>query len=412
MNKIRLLLCAVMALSSCSETFYQVFSIEAENLVYTDNGSPVYACDGLEFTYNFWGENGNVRFIVYNSNDYDVIVDLTRSSFIRNNIAEDYYQGRQYETRIATGVYKSSKYGVSANVSKQTASGGLVNYLGKTYDVALSVGASVGANTEIGTTVKKEWHTAIVQSEPQEVRIPAKSAKAFCTFNINNVRITSDRLKAGVTYDPIIFSKNDSPLEFRNRICIYRENESPNYYDMIFYINEICNVMSVAGVIKPTRFYIPYSSKFEENIQDNNDELFNQSANDKANASYDEVVTACENNEEYIANSGTSSEERVDDSMYIWESQCNAILTKIKSKKRTKIIFSDSEGVLEGHSYVIIDVNGEHAVRTVYSYAVNEWNTEVIMEVDDTNIEYPFTIKCLDNERLSFNNIRMSANVE
>ena len=239
MKKIGLLLCGALALSSCAKTFYQVFSITPENAVYTSNGSPVYLNDGLEFTYNFWGENGNVRFIIYNSNDYDVIVDLTKSSFIRNNIAVDYYQGRQYETRIATGVYKSSKNGMFVSVNKQAAAGTLINYLGKTYDVALSVGTSVGANTEVGNTVKKEWQTAVSYNEPDIVRVPAKSAKAFCTFNINSTRISSSRLKAYSYYDPIEFSKSTTPLEFRNRLCIYKEGDEPSYYDMNFYIKEI-----------------------------------------------------------------------------------------------------------------------------------------------------------------------------
>lgn len=85
---------------------------------------------------------------------------MTKSSFIRNNIAEDYYQHKQVETRIATGVYHTSKNGVAVSVNKQASAGTLVNYLGRTYDVALSVGASVSANFEVGTTVEKEWHTS------------------------------------------------------------------------------------------------------------------------------------------------------------------------------------------------------------------------------------------------------------
>lgn len=261
MKKIISLLLSVIVLASCSKTFYQVFSINAEGAVYTPNGSPLYVDDGLEFTYNFWGENGNVRFIVYNSNDYDVIVDLKRSSFIRNNIAEDYYQGRRYETRVSTGVFRSSKDGVSIRVDNHTATDGLVNYLGKTYDVALSVGASLAANTEVGNAVKKEWQTSVSYDEPDFVRIPAKSAKAFCTFNINSTRILSRKLKTGSA--AIEFSKTSSPLEFRNRICIYKEGDNPSYYDMDFYIEEIGNVVTLSGLTTPTSFYIPYSSKLE-----------------------------------------------------------------------------------------------------------------------------------------------------
>ena len=189
MKRLTLITLLMFLLTSCATTYYQVFSVKPENATQTSNGSPVYTQDGLEFTYNFWGESGNVRFIIYNSNDYDVTVDMTKSSFIRNNIAEDYYQHKQVETRIATGVYYTSKDGVTVSVNKQASASTLVNYLGRTYDVALSVGASVSANSVVGTTVKKEWHTAVVTSEPEFVRIPAKSANAFCNFNVNDTRI-------------------------------------------------------------------------------------------------------------------------------------------------------------------------------------------------------------------------------
>lgn len=268
-TSLALLLCI---LTSCATTYYQVFSIKPENSSQTSNGSPIYRQDGLEFTYNFWGEHGNVRFIIYNSNDNDAIVDMTKSSFIRNNIAEDYYTGKHFETRVATGVYRSSKTGVSVSVNKQAAAGTLVNYMGRTYDVALSVGASVEANSEVGTTVKREWHTAVVTTEPEMVRIPAKSAKAFYSFNINDTRLLSDRLWATEYYDPIKFTKETSPMEFRNRICVYQENGEPKYYDMSFYINEIGNVKDLYNMTKPTHFYIPYSSSLER--EDTDEDLF------------------------------------------------------------------------------------------------------------------------------------------
>lgn len=273
MKKLVFIALSMLIISSCAKTYYQIFSIMPENSIYTANGSPVYIKDGLEFTYNFWGEYGNVRFVVYNSNDYDVIVDMTKSSFIRNNIAEDYYQGKEYETRVATGVYKSSKDGVAVSVNKQAMGKPLINYLGGTYDVALSVGASVGANSEVGTTVKKQWETAITYKEPETVRIPAKSAKAFYTFNINEMRVSSSRLWASDSFKPIKFFKDSTPLQFRNRICIKAISGEEIYYDMNFYISEIGNIKYLYnGIIKPTSFYIPYSSYLENS--DTNEEIF------------------------------------------------------------------------------------------------------------------------------------------
>ena len=217
----------------------------------------------MEFTYNFWGEYGKLRFIIYNDNDYDVIVDMTKSFFIRNNIAEDYYRGKQIETRVATGVYRMSKYGTQINVDKRGYVGGTLNYLGGTYDSILAIGASAASTEEYGTAVKKEWHTAVTITEPEQVRIPAKSAKVFMEFDINNVLVTGAHFRADYIYNPMKFNRNTTPMDMRNRICVYQEGESPVYYDMDFYISGIGCVMSLNGMADPTRFYIPYSSLLE-----------------------------------------------------------------------------------------------------------------------------------------------------
>ncbi|MBP3439683.1 MAG: hypothetical protein J6K24_00320 [Tidjanibacter sp.] len=252
-------------MTSCSTTYYQVFSVTPENATMTENGSPTYTKDGLQFTYNFWGENGSLNFIIYNSNDYDIIVDLTKSSFIRNNIAEDYYQGKQIETRIATGVYSSSKYGTSVITKSEVPNGKLNNYMGHTYDATLALNSY--ANTYItlyGQSAKKEWQTAIIYKEPEQVRIPAKSAKAFGSFNINNILITGSRFRAETIYNPTVFNRHNTPLQMRNRICIYKEGESPMFYEMDFYISGIGNVINLpSSSMTPTNFYIPYSSELD-----------------------------------------------------------------------------------------------------------------------------------------------------
>lgn len=257
------LITALLATSCASPIYYQLISVKAENSTLSDLGSPTYKQDGLEFTYNFTGEYGKVRFVVYNSNDYDVIVDMTRSAFIRNNIAEDYYRGREIETRIATGVYTASKYGVGTTVNHQIGASTLVNYLGRNYDVALAVGATSESSSVFGTAVKKEWQTAMVEKEQEYVRIPAHAAKAFCSFNINNVRVITNGLDERPSVytgtSSIKFTKSSSPLIFNNRICAYKEGESPSFYDMYFYISEIKNVEELSHRIAPTTFYIPYS---------------------------------------------------------------------------------------------------------------------------------------------------------
>lgn len=364
MKKLVFIALTMFVISSCAKTYYQIFSIKPENSVYTSNGSPVYVQDGLEFTYNFWGEYGNVRFVVYNSNDFDVVVDMTKSSFIRNSIAEDYYQGKEYETRVATGVYKSSKEGVAVSVNKQVMGKPLVNYLGGTYDVALSVGASVGANSEVGTTVKKQWETAMTYKEPESVRIPAKSAKAFYTFNINEMRVSSVRLWASDYYNPIKFTKDSTPLQFRNRICVKSSNGEDKYYDMNFYISEIGNLKSLYGdMIKPTSFYIPYSSYLENS--DTNEEIFK--TQDSQNATY---------SSEPPKTSTTSSKKSTGYNRDTAVARLNEINTSLSKGDTTQIeLFKmDIQGITNWYSgvaeiYIDIDRGLREAKKLIRQYS-------------------------------------------
>ena len=228
-------------LTSCYTTYYQVYKVAPENARLTQNGSPIFVTDdGLEFTYNLWGEAGNLRFIVHNTNDYDIIVDLTRSSFIRNNIAEDYYQGKQIENRVATAAYNSSEYVVSSSISVLVGSRDAHNYLGKSYDIALAI-SSIQNNTNYvqGNSTRQ---SAILYNEPKIIRIPANSAKVVYSFDINSQRIVDSKLSAELDYNPIMFTKETSPLIMRNRICAYKEGEEPLYHDMSFYISSIENV--------------------------------------------------------------------------------------------------------------------------------------------------------------------------
>lgn len=258
-------------LFSCASSYrscYQVFSVVPENAQLTGNGSPVFVTnDGLEFTYNFWGPYGKMRFIAYNSNNYDVVVDMTRSSFIRNTIAEDYYQGKQVEERVITGMSTSSSTGTS--VGNQASVSRWNNYIGHSFDEVLSVGASESHTKQKGSLFKKEWETAIIYTEPKEVRIPAHSAKVFYTFDISNYMVSELGDIPNQVYSPMVYTKQNTPMIMRNRICVCRENGEPVYHNMNFYIGKVGNVESIDLLVSPINFYIPYLTN--KKSVDNND---------------------------------------------------------------------------------------------------------------------------------------------
>lgn len=273
--------CVVFVLlTSCSyRTCYQVYSVAPENADLTENGSPVFVTeDGLRFTYNFWGECGNMRFIAYNTNDYDVIVDMTRSSFIRNNIAEDYYQGKQLEERKISSVASLSQSGQSlyhsATASKWD------NYMGYSFADILTFGVSKGSTKLSGSYANVGFESAIVYTEPKEVRIPAHSAKIFNTFHINNYRLPEIGTTPNDVYAPKVYTKQSTPMVMRNRICVYREGGEPLYHNMDFYISGVGNVESLGILVSPVTFYISYNTS-EKSIKTKN--MSNQSSNQVKN---------------------------------------------------------------------------------------------------------------------------------
>ena len=70
------------------------------------NGGLLYEDDNCTIFYNFWENGGNIGFKFYNKTDKIIDIDLSRSFFVKNGVAYDYYQDRVAVT--ATSTYGSS----------------------------------------------------------------------------------------------------------------------------------------------------------------------------------------------------------------------------------------------------------------------------------------------------------------
>lgn len=85
-----------MLLTSCTVTnYYQVFKANAEKgilneneIVFEDNNCSVY--------YNLWSEGGYVGFRIYNKTESDLTVHLTKSFFVLNGVAYEYFQNKTF----------------------------------------------------------------------------------------------------------------------------------------------------------------------------------------------------------------------------------------------------------------------------------------------------------------------------
>ena len=87
----------LLSLTSCAPIFYyQSYKIEPVNNVTKSSNPLVYEDENLIVEYNFWGEGGNVEFLLYNKSDKNIYVNLKESFFIRNGIAFDYFLDREF----------------------------------------------------------------------------------------------------------------------------------------------------------------------------------------------------------------------------------------------------------------------------------------------------------------------------
>lgn len=232
MKTLKKLFVAAMALlvTSCSDTFiYQVYDVKSD--LSQVQKSLVYENSDCTFTYDLWEKGGSLGFLATNKTEKDMFIVLPQSFFIRNGIAYDYYAAGSDSYTIA-GVISSSE---SANA----AVGGYLERYGKWYPVALnySVGKSATAAVSKTRTV----------ADPKIICIPARSTKYVAGFIISDY-IYKDCDHPEQNYpkkqsSTISYTKDNSPLVFRNRIAYTFELEGSNYkyVDNEFYVSSLTN---------------------------------------------------------------------------------------------------------------------------------------------------------------------------
>lgn len=216
----KLLLVAIgitLLLSSCSNTFYQVYKTEAPGLSESDNAL-VFENDDCKVVYNLWAQNGNSGFVMHNKTDEDLYVILPQTFFIKNGVAFDYFQNREYQS--------SQSIAASASIY------GIANFDGTWYDA--SKGAAKGTSY------------TVIQKENPIICIPPHTSKYIFEYNILDGLIRScdkHQMHPKRMSAPMEFTKEDSPLNFKNRIT-YAFNKCGKGSKCIeneFWISELIN---------------------------------------------------------------------------------------------------------------------------------------------------------------------------
>ena len=242
MKKFKFFLLALTALmfTSCSKTFYQVYQVESDQMTVTDEAI-VFDNDDCSVHYNLWSKGGNMSFLFTNKTGQSIYLIMSESFYIQNGEARDYYkEGSETFT---------TSYSVSEAAAASATLLGLVNVGGKWYDG--SVSATNGIKKGLSSS------KSITNINPKIICIPHYSSKYITSFGIlNKVQLICDDPKTNYPKTSAIvggtYSKENSPLTFRNRIAYTANPESRDFHfiDNSFWVSSYVNYSAKAATKK------------------------------------------------------------------------------------------------------------------------------------------------------------------
>lgn len=199
-------------LTSCAvNEYYQVYKTTSEEAIVTD-GNVIFEDSNCKIYYNLWSDGGDPGFSIYNKSDSDITIMLSKSFFVINNVAHEYFQNRIFSMAINASTTINSNY----------------------YSLNINGKSTVGTKTSgLSTTF----------IEKPELTIPAKTMIRISEFQITNTRIVNCDLSKFPTkknMKTLYFEKENSPFVFYNLITYYTASDTLRV-ENAFFVAEITN---------------------------------------------------------------------------------------------------------------------------------------------------------------------------
>ena len=221
----------MLLLSSCSQSFYQLYSVKPNQETITKTENLLFEDDNCKISYNLWANGGDIGFDIYNKTDEKIYVNLDDCNFILNGLAYDYYKNRTFTTsKIKT-----------ASTSKTAASSAAVTGINaynniQTNKIIGSKSANSSSHSGYSVTIKEDLI----------VGVPAKTTKRISEYSINKTFIGScDLFKYPNTrkINTKSYTIEQSPIVFSNVITYEIKGERVTVKNE-FYVSEITNYPS------------------------------------------------------------------------------------------------------------------------------------------------------------------------
>lgn len=243
-----ILLSAGIALSSCTPSFYQIYTVNYEGLK-KDNNLLVYENEHLIVTYDLWYSGGNPGFNVINKTDSIMYIILPECYYVYNGASYDYYDNVDRHISKSTSVFHEA----STSDSKSLSVAGVINVPGGYYDASKSKGMSKSVSSGTIETAS----SGITQHEKTVMRIPPRSHKRCLKYNILGSVILSAESKKDFPRNasiPVNYEKANSPVVFRNWISYSFDAEHKD-------------IKSIENEFWISRFVNYRASKIKQNLQ-------------------------------------------------------------------------------------------------------------------------------------------------
>lgn len=239
MKKILFILLATMLLQSCTSVYYQAYRVETEGMA-CENDAVVYEDDNCSIIYNLWGENGNLGFCFVNKTENDIYIDLTRSFFVRNGIAYDYYEDKSYTST------KTSGYSSTFEIAKSYSA--YISKSGYTHTPNLWTPTEIGAKNTYGITsggvTTSTLASSVTVNPVERICVPAKSSKLVKGFVVSDyVYLECDNNKfnwPSKVSVAVEYNRDSTPLSFRNKL-VYIVNGKDFSVDNNFWVSSVAN---------------------------------------------------------------------------------------------------------------------------------------------------------------------------
>ena len=234
MKKIELfiLLAFVSMFNSCSlPSYYQIYDVQAEGLKSNTEGI-TFEDERCSIYYNLWDCSGNLSFVFQNKTDKDLVIDLSRSFYIKNGMAFDYYKDQTYTSVVS--VSKSYTASLSNSYVK----------LAYTYPMWSPVLVNGKGSTSTGMSVLTTESVATRTSNC--IVVPAMSAKVISGFKISDYLYKECGNKnfnyPSKSSESLTYTREDTPLIFSNRIAYLVDGTDDIFYvENKFWVSAITN---------------------------------------------------------------------------------------------------------------------------------------------------------------------------